>query len=113
MAESGAAGMALAFALLLAVAGRSAHLAWLAAGCSLAIVANEVLHDPTIPFGLPFGLSAPSPVENPAAGFLGLASGSYTWLQLIGGTLNSVLVGVVAAGSAALAWRQGSGTRPR
>jgi hypothetical protein len=91
----------LAVPLLLAVAGRQARLAWLAAGCSAASFLNMVLHDPALPLWLPEALARPAEPSQAMAGT------QLTWVQLVGSGLNSLLVAVVAIGSFAGAWQRG------
>ena len=89
-----------ALPLLLAVAGRSRALAWLTAGCSVAILLNTALHDPWLPYALPGFLSAES-------GTLDVhLDRPYTWLQRIGSLLNTLLVAGVAYGTVRMAVRE-------
>ena len=89
-----------ALPLLLAVAGRSRALGWLAAGCSVAILLNTTLHDPRLPYALPGFLSATSELINPHL------DRPFTWLQRIGSVLNTLLVASVALGTFRLAMRE-------
>jgi hypothetical protein len=92
----------LTLALLVCVAGRDRVLVWLTVGCSVSLLLNMTLHDLTLPYVLPFGLSVESPVIDR------IFSRPYTWLQLIGGSLNAVLVGAVTVGSCVAVWRCGA-----
>ncbi len=89
-----------ALPLLLAVAGRSRALAWLAAGCSIAILLNTTLHDPWLPYALPGFLSAESGVLDPHL------PRPFTWLQRIGSLSNTLLVASLALGTFRLAMRK-------
>ena len=89
----------MAMPLLIAVAGRDARLARLAGLCSLAVFLNMVLHDPDLPQLLPGILSRPTSIIDPH--FLV----PYTWLQVVGSFLNSLLVGWVAGRACFLAWK--------
>jgi hypothetical protein len=89
-----------ALPLLLAVAGRSRALAWLAAGCSIAILLNTTLHDPWLPYALPGFLSAESGVLDPHL------HRPFTWLQRIGSLSNTLLVASLALGTFRLAMRK-------
>lgn len=89
----------LAIPLLLAVAGRRRALGWLALGCSLAVFLNMFLHDPHLPTRLPGVLGWRSPVRDPAL------HRPYTWLQLVGSYVDTVLVATVAGGTYLAAWR--------
>jgi Gpi18-like mannosyltransferase len=89
----------LAMPLLLAVAGRDRSLGWLALGCAVASFVNMILHDPRLPYSLPFFLSNPSSAMDPHL------LRPYTWLQIVGSFVNSLLVGAVTAGAFYLAWR--------
>ena len=97
-----------ALPFLLAVAGRSRRLAWLTAGCSLALLLNMVLHDLSLPYHLPFGLSASAGIPNPHPG----TYESYTWLQYLGSRFDALLVLAVAGGIALEACRGGGATEP-
>ena len=82
------------------MAGRSRALAWLAVGCSVAILLNTTLHDPWLPYALPGFLSAES-------GTLDVhLDRPYTWLQRIGSFLNTLLVAGVAFGTVRMAVRE-------
>jgi Gpi18-like mannosyltransferase len=93
--------------LLLIVAGRSRLAAVLFAACSVAVFTNGFLHDLDLPYRLP--------------GILGAASGTldpnlqrpFTWLQLVGSFLDSVLVSFVAIGTYVALWREGRPAAPR
>jgi len=85
--------------LLLAVAGRSPRLAWLALGCSAAVFFNQVLHDVDLPYRMPSFLGALSPVIDRHL------DRPYTWLQFVGSFFNTLLVAWVAAGTWWVAWR--------
>jgi len=89
-----------ALPLLLAVAGRSRALGWIAAGCSVAILLNTTLHDPWLPYALPSFLSATSEIINPHL------DRPFTWLQRIGSVLNTLLVASVALATFRLAMRE-------
>jgi hypothetical protein len=89
----------LALPLLLVVAGRRSSLAWLAAGCSVAIFLNGFLHDAELPHRLPSILGSISSVTDPHM------HRPYTWLQLVGSNLNSLFVALVAGGVYIAAWR--------
>jgi hypothetical protein len=91
----------LTLGLLLCVAGRSRGLAWLTAGCSVSLLLNMALHDLELPYVLLLGLSAESHV------FDSIFDRPFTWLQLIGGSLNTVLVGAVTLGSCVAVWHLG------
>ncbi len=91
--------MFLAIPLLLAVAGRSRHLAWLALGCSLAVFFNMALHDLELPYCMPSFLSMPVPVTNRHL------DRPFTLLQLVGSYLNTLLVAAVSASTWLCAWR--------
>jgi len=85
--------------LLLVVAGRNRTLFGLALGCSVAVLVNNVLHDPELPYRMPSFLRALSPVidrhlERP-----------YTWMQFVGSFLDTLLVGTVVVGTWLAAWR--------
>lgn len=88
--------MALPF--LLAVCGRDRGLMGLAIGASIAVFLNMALHDPDLPYALPGFLSARAPVTD-----LHLAR-LYTWTQVIGMFLNSILVCAVTAGAVYRTW---------
>ncbi len=79
----------MAVPLLLTVAGRSRELAWLAAGCSLAVFLNMALHDLDLPSRLPWVLGRLSTVHDPHLGR------PFTWGQFVGSFLNAALVCVV------------------
>jgi hypothetical protein len=96
----------LTLGLLLCVAGRSRGLVWLTAGCSVSLLLNMALHDLELPYLLPLGLSAESPV------FGSIFDRPFTWLQLIGGSLNAALVGAVTLGSCVAVWRLGAASDP-
>jgi hypothetical protein len=85
--------------LLLAIAGRDRKLAWLATGCTAACFANMVMHDPALPYRLPLGLNALSPVMHPFMQY------PFTWLQLAGSYVNCGLVVTVAVLTYLAAWR--------
>lgn len=91
----------LAVPLLLGVAGRSRQLALLALGCSLAVFLNMILHDLELPYHMPSFLGGSSGVMDP---YLGRP---YTWMQLVGSYLNTLLVAVVAGGTYLAAWKVG------
>lgn len=90
-----------ALPLLLAVAGRSRALTWLAVGCSAAVLLNTTLHDLWLPAALPGVLGAPSPWNDPNLGR------PYTWTQSVGMFVNTLLVAAVALGTCRSAWREG------
>jgi Gpi18-like mannosyltransferase len=91
----------LTLALLLCVAGRDPTLAWLAVGCSVALLLNVALYDLDLPYLLPLGLSAESTVIDP------IYSRPFTWPQLIGGFFNAALVGAVTLEACVAVWRRG------
>lgn len=88
----------MAVPLLLAVAGRDSKLAWLALGCTAVCFTNMVLHDLALPYRLPLGLNALSPVTNP------FMQRPFTWLQLVGSYVNSGLAAIVAVSTYLAAW---------
>ena len=99
---------------LLIVSGRSRALAWLAAGCSLAVFLNMTLHDTNLAYNLPFPLNARSAVLDPYLIFdLAHSPDRYTeardlhhtWVQLVGIWFNVLLVTIVCATTYVLAWR--------
>jgi hypothetical protein len=96
----------LTLALLVCVAGRDRVVTWLTVGCTVALLVNVALYDLDFPYLLPLGLSAESPFFNAIFGR------PFTWLQLIGGTLNAVLVAAVTFGSCLAVWRLGEGSDP-
>lgn len=89
--------------LLLAVAGRDRGLALLAAAASVACFANMFLHDLVVPRALPGWLAAPSPALDV------WMRRPYTWLQLLGSFVNTLLVGAVTVGLVVRLVRDGSG----
>jgi hypothetical protein len=93
----------LAVPLLLLLLGRSRSLARLAIACSVAVFANELLHDPDLPHALPGWLGAASPV------FDAHAQRHLTWVQLAGSFFNCLLVGWVTLGAALATARDNAG----
>jgi hypothetical protein len=89
----------MAIALLLAVAGRSRLTAILFVACSAAVFVNGFLHDIDLPYRLPGILGAVSGTLDPHL------QRPFTWLQLIGGFLNSLVVSFVAIGTYVAALR--------
>jgi hypothetical protein len=89
----------MAVALLLVVAGRSRELSVLFAACSVAVFANGFLHDVELPYRLPGILGAVSGTLDPHM------QRPFTWLQLVGSFLDSLLVSFVAIGTYVVAWR--------
>jgi hypothetical protein len=89
----------LAIPLLVAVAGRRPGLAWMACGCSLAVLLNMLLHDLHVLNDLPGFLGWPSPMRGPARR-------PYTWLQLVGGYFDTALVATLAIATCVAAWRE-------
>jgi len=83
----------LAVPLLLAVAGRSPRIAFLAVTASLCVFFNEFAHDPELPALLGDVLGGPSEVLDPVFGR------PYTSLQAWIAIANPVLAAVVCAGS--------------
>jgi hypothetical protein len=83
--------LVMAIPLLLVVAGSDPSLARLAALCSLGSFLNMLLHSQLVAW-LPAPLSTPAPVPIAYAGPYSLS-----WLQLVGGVANSLLLGAVAA----------------
>jgi heme/copper-type cytochrome/quinol oxidase subunit 3 len=92
--------MFLTVALLTCVLGRSRALLWLTVAASLTMLANMFLHDPELPYHLPFGLSDPT-------SSLDHAGRPYTPLQVVGPVVNSLLAGAVTAGLCLATWKSG------
>jgi Gpi18-like mannosyltransferase len=77
----------LAVPFLLAVAGRSRTLAAVAAAVSVAVFVNMALHDLALPYRLPGWMSTPAPVENRHLSL------PFTWLQVVGSFINTLIIG--------------------
>ena len=92
--------MFLSVPLLLLVAGRGRVFAWLAAGCSLAVCFNMMIHDPALLYSLPSPLDALSGYNDPQF------NRPYTWLQIVGMWFNSALVTCVVVTAYVSAWRR-------
>jgi len=90
----------LAIPLLLAVAGRSRSLAWLAALCTLTSFLNMALHDDRLLSLLPEILGGPASASRLFAPF------PLSWIQVVGSVANTVFAGIVCVMVYVAAWRQ-------
>jgi Gpi18-like mannosyltransferase len=90
----------MALPLLICVAGKDRLGFRLTIAASVAISLNMMLHDPELPYRLPFGLATLSPFTDPHLGR------AFTWLQVIGSFADSLLVGGVAVGTFYSSWRR-------
>lgn len=93
--------MFMALPMLLAVAGRNRHLAYLALGAGAVGFLNAVVHDPDLPFMLPGFLGKPVELS------LTLAGRPFTPVQLIASYANSVATALVVFGICRAAWKLG------